>query len=118
MRVRFERHLLEALPGAAIVGGEVPRLWNTVAAVMPPGATRHRWVVRLDRHGVAVSTGSACASGREEISPVLSAMGYEAAAAGRTVRISAGWETTEADWAALLEAIRRIAGLERPAAAV
>lgn len=115
-RARFERRLIEVLPEVRVVGAGAARLWNTVAAVMPMGATRHRWVVRLDRHGVAVSTGSACTSGREDVSPVLLAMGYDEMAAARTIRMSAGWETTEADWDFLLDAIRRVASLDQPAA--
>ena len=61
--------------------------------------------MKLDKLGVAVSTGSACASGKEEPSPVLTAMGYTAAEAARALRFSAGWETTEADWQQLLSAL-------------
>lgn len=72
---------------------------------MPEVDCRVRWVVKLDKLGVAVSTGSACASGKEEPSPVLTAMGYSPAEAARALRFSAGWETTEADWQQLLSAL-------------
>ena len=63
---------------------------------------RQRWVVKLDKLGFAVSTGSACASGKEATSHVLAAMGLSAAEAARVLRLSSGWETTRADWQRLL----------------
>jgi len=59
------------------------------------------------------STGSACTTGKEEPSHVLAAMGFKAAEAHRVLRFSSGWETSEADWAALADGLakspRRIA---------
>lgn len=104
-REDFEKALLEKLPGAEIVGANSPRLWNTVSALMPEADCQQRWVVKLDKLGYAVSTGSACASGKEEPSHVLAAMDYAPTAAGRVLRFSSGWETTEADWATLLKGL-------------
>jgi len=67
-------------------------------------------VVKLDKLGFAVSTGSACSSGKEQPSHVLLAMGYSAADAGRVLRFSAGWDTTGDDWNALLVALKSIHG--------
>jgi cysteine desulfurase len=108
MRDEFERELPASLPGVEIVGADSPRLWNTVCALMPDADCRQRWVVKLDKLGFAVSTGSACASGKEEPSHVLHAMGRSPAEAGRALRFSAGWETTGADWRALLDGLIRI----------
>jgi cysteine desulfurase len=107
-RTAFERSLLKQLPGAEIVGAGAERLWNTVSALMPEADCRQRWVVKLDKLGFAVSTGSACASGREEPSHVLAAMGRTTGEAGRVLRFSSGWETTEAEWRALLEGLRKV----------
>ena len=68
---------------------------------MPEADGRQRWVVKLDKLGLAVSTGSACASGREEPSHVLAAIGYAPSEASRALRFSGGWETTEEEWTAL-----------------
>ena len=107
-RDNFERELLRALPGTTIIGANVPRLWNTVSALMPEGDRKSQWVIRLDKAGFAVSTGSACTVGKDEPSHVLSAMGYKSAQAHRAVRMSAGWETTEADWDALAKGIAKV----------
>jgi cysteine desulfurase len=107
-REDFERQLSAMLPGTEIVAGPSARLWNTVSALMPATDSPQRWVVKLDKLGFAVSTGSACSSGKEEPSHVLQAMGYPPAAAARALRFSAGWETTASDWASLLQALQNV----------
>jgi cysteine desulfurase len=108
LRGDFERRLVQSLPGAEIVAADSSRLWNTVSALMPEADCQQRWVVKLDKLGFAVSTGSACSSGKEEPSHVLRAMGYSSAEAGRALRFSAGWETTADDWTALLNALTTV----------
>src|SRR6185436_9834375 len=107
-REEFEQALTAELPGTSIVGAGAERLWNTVSAMMPETDCRQRWVVKLDKAGFAVSTGSACASGREEPSHVLAAMGYSSAETGRVLRLSSGWETTEQEWPLLAEALEKV----------
>lgn len=105
----FEQDLEAILPGAHIVGQRVKRLWNTTSVLMPPRVGDQRWVVKLDKLGFAVSTGSACASGQEKPSHVLTAIGHGAAEAGRMLRFSSGFETTAADWTALKSGILQVA---------
>lgn len=114
MRDTFVSRLVSEIPETKIVGGLEPALWNTVAARLPEVDCRQRWVVKLDKLGVAVSTGSACSSGKEEPSPVLLAMGYTPAEAGRVLRFSSGWETVGKDWETLLDCIKRAAEEMRP----
>ncbi len=59
-------------------------------------------LLALDQHGVAVHSGSACSSEALEPSPVLEAMGADA---DRSMRVSVGWSTTEADATQLLDAL-------------
>jgi cysteine desulfurase len=106
-RENFERQLLRILPGAMIVGAHSPRLWNTVSAIMPDGG-QLRWLTRLDKAGFAVSTGSACTTGKEEPSHVLAAMHFKVAEAHRVLRFSSGWESNEGDWDALANALAKI----------
>lgn len=107
-RDRFEEELQRSIPGIRVNGGAAERLWNTANVVMPEADCRQRWVVKLDKAGFAVSTGSACASGLEHPSHVLSAMGASPGEAARAIRVSSGWLTKETDWTRLLEAMIRI----------
>ncbi|WP_414662219.1 cysteine desulfurase family protein [Horticoccus sp. 23ND18S-11] len=117
-RERFERDLLAALPAVRLTGAGQERLWNTVNVIMPELDCRQRWVVKLDKAGFAVSTGSACASGTEHPSHVLTAMGRSAAEAARALRFSGGWTTSEIEWNALLAALPRLHAELAQAAAV
>ena len=107
-RDAFIERMLKSLPEVEVAGVRQPRLWNTVSALMPNADCRQRWVVKLDKLGFAVSTGSACSSGKEEPSHVIAAMGYSPDEAGRVLRFSSGWETTEGDWQALLDALQKV----------
>jgi cysteine desulfurase len=75
-----------------------------------PGRRAEDLLLLLDRHGVACSAGSACASGAVTPSHVLVAMGRGAAEARETVRFSLGHASTAADVdaavAAVAEALR------------
>ena len=106
-REDFERELVAEMPGIRVLGAEAPRLWNTVSVLMPElPDCRRRWVVVMDKLGFAVSTGSACASGKERPSHVLTAMGIPPGDAGRALRFSSGWNTTEDDWKKLLAGVK------------
>jgi cysteine desulfurase len=61
----------------------------------------------LDQAGIAVHSGSACASEDLLPSPVLEAMGVDA---HRSLRVSVGWDTTEADVDAFLTALPDVIG--------
>jgi cysteine desulfurase len=60
-------------------------------------------VMGLDLAGVMVSAGSACSSGKVKASPVLEAMG-QGELATCAIRVSGGWNTTQADWDRFVEA--------------
>ncbi len=109
-REGFERELIAAVPGTRIVAADTnaERLWNTVFAIMPHGANT-RWVARLDKRDVQASTGAACTTGKDGPSHVLAALSVAPEEARRGLRLSAGWGTTEAEWAALLDALREVA---------
>ena len=56
----------------------------------------------LDQAGVAVHSGSSCSTEALEPSPVLAAMGVDA---DRSLRVSVGWSTTDADIDRLLDTL-------------
>ncbi len=107
-RDAFERAMATAVPGVRVIAAGADRLWNTVSFIMP-FADNTRWVTRLDKRGFQVSTGSACATGKGGPSHVLAAMGVDSEDARRVVRVSSGWETSEADWQALAAAFGEVA---------
>lgn len=106
-RDTFEASVLATIPGAEITGSHAERLWNTVSIKFPRHANT-RWVARLDKRGFQVSTGSACATGSGKSSHVLAAMGFSEDEVRRTVRISSGRFTDEADWLALARAFAEV----------
>ncbi|HXG27849.1 MAG TPA: cysteine desulfurase family protein, partial [Nevskiales bacterium] len=75
LRERLEAGL-RALPGVVIFGDGAERLPNTVQ-FGTPGFESETLLMALDRKGIAVSSGSACHSGKTEPSHVLLAMGVE-----------------------------------------
>ena len=93
LRDRLESRITSSLD-VAINGANVRRLPNT-SNVTFHGADGEGIVIALDLSGVAVSTGSACSSGRVEPSPVLLAMGLTPEEARATVRFSLSRFTTE-----------------------
>ncbi|MEZ5330001.1 MAG: hypothetical protein R3F19_33560 [Verrucomicrobiales bacterium] len=106
-RTWAENEITAAIPGTRIVGEKSDRLWNTILCILPAHDNR-RWLTRLNRLGFCVSTGSACSSGKENPSRVLQAMGYCYEDMGRTLRISSGWETSQANWEALIGAMKEV----------
>jgi len=93
LRDRFESRLDSAI---TINGSDVTRVPNT-SNVTFHGADAEGIAIALDLDGVAVSTGSACSSGRTEPSGVLLAMGLSAEEAKSTVRFSLSRLTTETE---------------------
>lgn len=93
LRDRFETRVASTL-AVTINGAHVARIPNT-SNITFAGADGEGIVIALDLSGVAVSTGSACSSGRVEPSPVLLAMGLSPDDARSTVRFSLSRFTTE-----------------------
>lgn len=106
LRDRLENGL-RTIAGATIFSNDVKRLPNTVLFTAP-GLKAETAVIGFDLEGVAVSSGSACSSGKVQPSHVLSAMGYDAAVAQGAVRLSLGWSTEPDDINRVLEAWRKL----------
>ncbi len=86
-----------------IVGENSERLANTCCFAVS-GINAETALISLDLDGISVSSGSACSSGRVEVSHVLRAMGLDEQAARGAIRVSIGWNTTAADTEKFLEA--------------
>jgi cysteine desulfurase len=65
-------------------------------------------LMQLDQKNIAVSSGSACASGLREPSPVLAAMGADSDQVKSAIRISLGMANTEAE---IIEFIKQLKSL-------
>ena len=106
LRDRLENGL-RGIAGATIFAGDTARLPNTVLFTAP-GLKAETAVIGFDLEGIAVSSGSACSSGKVQPSHVLSAMGYDPAVAQGAVRLSLGWSSQEADINRAIEAWRKL----------
>jgi cysteine desulfurase len=107
LRERLENGLQQT-PGMIVFSAEVPRLPNTTLFTVP-GLKAETAVIGFDLGGIAVSSGSACSSGKVQPSHVLAAMGFGKELAQGAVRLSMGWSTSEADIDLTLEAWRKLA---------
>ena len=108
LRERLERGLQQT-PGAIIFSDTARRLPNTTLFTVP-GLRAETAVIGFDLAGIAVSSGSACSSGKVQRSHVLQAMGFGPELAQGAVRLSLGWSTGDADIDRCLEAWRMLAG--------
>ena len=106
--VRSLRDRLEAdLDGAVIFGSKAERLPNTTCFAFP-GMKAETLLMAFDLEGVAVSSGSACSSGKVTKSHVLAAMGVRPEISEAAIRVSLGWDTTEQDIEHFTAAWRKI----------
>jgi cysteine desulfurase len=112
-RLKILRNRLEAglrqTPGLVIFAENAARVPNTTLFTVP-GLKAETAVIGFDLAGIAVSSGSACSSGKVQRSYVLDAMGFGAEFANGAVRLSMGWSTTDGDIDRCLEAWRKLAG--------
>jgi cysteine desulfurase len=100
---------LRQTPDLIVFSDDVTRLPNTTLFTVP-GLRAETAVIGFDLAGIAVSSGSACSSGKVQPSHVLQAMGFGPKIAQGAVRLSLGWSTSEADIDRCLEAWRKLAG--------
>ncbi len=99
---------LRQTPGVIVFADGVARLPNTTLFTIP-GLKAETAVIGFDLAGIAVSSGSACSSGKVQPSHVLKAMGFGPELAQGAVRLSMGWSTVDADVDRCLQAWRKLA---------
>ena len=99
----MERRLRHALPELAVFGEGAGRLPNTSLLALE-GAAAETLLMSLDLKGFAVSSGSACSSGKVGVSHVLEAMGVAPGLARSAIRVSLGWTAMPEDVARFADA--------------
>ena len=112
LRDDFIRAVLARVPGAVLTGPPLraddahpdARL-PSVASFCFPGTSGESVLLQLEERGVIVSSGSACAAGSDEPSPVLLALGIAPEVAQTAVRFTLSPETTGADLSAALDSL-------------
>lgn len=109
LRDEAEAHVRHLAPDALVVGAGAERLPNTLAFAIP-GLKAETALIAFDLAGIALSSGSACSSGKVKRSHVLDAMGVEPALAEGVLRVSLGWTTTKEDVIRFAEACERVVG--------
>ncbi|HKA99365.1 MAG TPA: cysteine desulfurase family protein [Methyloceanibacter sp.] len=113
LRDELERGALALAPGAVVLSASVARLPSTTCLAVP-GVKAETLVIGLDLAGVAVSSGSACSSGKVETSHVLGAMGVADELRQGAIRVSLGFGTVNADIYSFLKAFGELIGRLRP----
>ncbi|WP_420415214.1 cysteine desulfurase family protein [Roseibium sp.] len=102
LRKRLEEGLRAVCPQTVIFGEGADRLANTVCFAVH-GIAAETALIAFDLERVSLSSGSACSSGKVSVSHVLTAMNVDEETARCALRISMGWDTSEADVARFLE---------------
>ena len=95
-RDKLEQRLAACTPGLIIFSKNAPRVANT-SAIGLTGMDAQTIIMGLDLDGIAVSSGSACASGTVKASHVLGALRPDDCDVIAGFRISMGWGTNEDD---------------------
>ena len=103
LRDALAQAVCRAAPDAIVFAEAAPRLANTLCFAAP-GAEAATLMIALDLAGVAVSSGSACSSGKVTPSHVLEAMGVASGLARGAIRLSLGWASIPEDVAHFGEA--------------
>jgi cysteine desulfurase len=104
LRDRLAAGLTAAVPGLVPTGHPSERVAGSCSFAVE-GVESEALLVLLDRAGVCASAASACASGAQQRSHVLAAMGVPDALSAGALRLSLGWSTTDADVDAALDVV-------------
>lgn len=108
----FECQLKRLSPEVEIFGEDVPRV-GTVSYFAMPGVQNSVAMMALDLDGIAVSSGSACSSGKVGRSHVLEAMHVAPHLLDSALRISVGWSSTSSDIEHLLAALKKLVARQK-----
>ena len=107
LRDYFIENILKKIPNAILNGPLENRLPNNINIGIP-GIEGKDLLLQLDHHNICVSTGSACSSGNNDTSHVLSAIGQKPELTKSSIRISLGKYTTKEELDYVLEIFPKI----------
>lgn len=116
LRDRLQVLLMERIPDVVVHARNAPRAPH-ILNVSVPGTESESLLMALDLQGIACSGGSACQSGTNSPSYVLSAIGVKPQLASAAIRMSLGVLTSEADVERVAEVFPRLVAKARGAAA-
>jgi len=109
LKAALKRGIEENIPDVQFVGHPTDCLPGTLN-VSFDGAEGEAIILYLDLEGIAVSTGSACASGSLDPSHVILATGLPAECAHSSIRISLGRENTMEEVEYMIDTLPRVIG--------
>lgn len=116
LRNQLIERVLERVPDVRLTGHPSERLASHASFVFE-GVDANKLLIHLDMRGVAASSASACKTGNPEPSEVLLALGYSRAEALSSLRLTVGYQTTEADIdyavEALVESVAAVRSLQK-----
>lgn len=104
LRDRLERGIVDGVPDVHVTGATARRLPN-ISHLCLAGVESEALLFLLEKDDVMASAASSCASGAQQASHVLAAMGVPSELARGSVRLSLGPASTDADVDAAVEAV-------------
>ncbi len=107
LRNKMETQIEKNIPNCKVLSKSAQRLPNT-SNIIFDNIDGESLLMNLDLKGISVSTGAACSSGSSEPSPVLISMGLTRYQAQSSLRVSLGWETTDAEIKYFVETLTEI----------
>lgn len=116
LRDSIESKLQSEFPDIQVVGQDAERV-STTSSFIIPGVDGETLLINLDLKGFSVSSGSACSSGKLDVSSVLKAMNFTEVEARSSMRVSLGLGITERDvdrfTKTTIQAIRRLKSINK-----
>lgn len=107
LRDYFEQRVSREIPHVICVGAGAHRLMNTSNLIIE-NVHGESLLMSLDLKGFSVSTGSACSSGSQKPSHVLTALGYSFTQAQSSLRVSLGLMTTKPEVDSFIETLKTV----------
>ena len=103
----FEKKIVELVKGTKVLFSDQNRLWNTSFLVMPKYESK-RWVLRMNKLGFIIGSGSACSTNKKvEIAEGSFREKLSSEEQERTLRLSSSLIHSKKEWMLLLDAFNK-----------